>query len=209
MSQLSRFARVRRMGRLAVLVLAIAIASGARAWDDVEPPSGKRNVFGLHLLAFDAYALVLHNQSRVLFIDVRSPPEVELLGMPRMVDANVPYLVHASPNAWDDERSGLALARNPAFVRLVDRRLKAKGLARSDTVILICRSGTIGPHAAEELAKAGFARVYTVIDGFEGDQIEASTPSGKRALNGWKVSGLPWFIPTERRHYSFARQDGD
>jgi rhodanese-related sulfurtransferase len=48
--------------------------------------------------------------------------------------------------------------------------------------------------AVNALAKAGFKRVFNIIDGMEGDLVSdpASAHHGKRMKNGWKNSGLPW-----------------
>jgi rhodanese-related sulfurtransferase len=44
------------------------------------------------------------------------------------------------------------------------------------------------------LARAGYDKAYTVVDGFEGDrESDPSSPDyGKRTVNGWKNAGLPW-----------------
>ena len=44
------------------------------------------------------------------------------------------------------------------------------------------------------LTDAGFTTVYSVIDGFEGDM----SPQGRRTVNGWKNSGLPWTYKLEK-----------
>ena len=48
--------------------------------------------------------------------------------------------------------------------------------------------------AANVLAKAGFTKVYNVVDGMEGDSVSdtASVFQGQRLVNGWKNSGCPW-----------------
>ena len=47
--------------------------------------------------------------------------------------------------------------------------------------------------AVNALAKAGFTKVYNIIDGFEGDKVEdpESVYHGKRMRNGWK-NAAPW-----------------
>ncbi|OYW25921.1 MAG: rhodanese, partial [Methyloversatilis sp. 12-65-5] len=71
-------------------------------------------------------------------------------------------------------------------------RLTAKGLDKTADVVLICRSGDRTTRAVNALAAAGFTRVWTVIDGFEGDTAPAGADRGKRTVNGWKNAGLPW-----------------
>ena len=48
--------------------------------------------------------------------------------------------------------------------------------------------------AVNKLAKAGYANVYSITDGVEGDLISdpESVFLGKRMKNGWKNSGAPW-----------------
>jgi rhodanese-related sulfurtransferase len=109
-----------------------------------------------------------------------------------MVDANVPYMVEPDFPAWDDARSTLKLEANPDFIPEVRRRLIAKGLGQQSTVVLICRSGDRSAAASNLLAEAGFNTVYSVVDGFEGDMATDGPNAGRRAVNGWKNSGLPW-----------------
>ena len=59
-------------------------------------------------------------------------------------------------------------------------------------VLLICRSGDRSARAANLLSQLGYAAVYTVVDGFEGDAIASGDKQGQRLINGWKNAGLPW-----------------
>ena len=54
--------------------------------------------------------------------------------------------------------------------------------------------------AVNALAKAGFAKVYNIIDGFEGDMVEdpESVYHGMRMRNGWKNSA-PWTYRLEAK----------
>ena len=58
-----------------------------------------------------------------------------------------------------------------------------------DTIMVMCRSGGRSAIAANMLAKAGFTKVYNIIDGMEGDGNgdSDSVPQG-----GWKNTGCPW-----------------
>ena len=42
------------------------------------------------------------------------------------------------------------------------------------------------------LARYGYTRVYSVVDGYEGDVAKDGPKAGQRAVNGWRVEGLPW-----------------
>jgi rhodanese-related sulfurtransferase len=60
---------------------------------------------------------------------------------------------------------------------------------RGEPLLLLCRSGVRSHHAAEAAARAGFARVFNVLEGFEGD-LDGRRQRG--ALGGWRAAGLPW-----------------
>ena len=63
-----------------------------------------------------------------------------------------------------------------------------------DTILAMCRSGGRSAIAANMLAKAGFTKVYNIVDGMEGDSVTdpASVFQGQRLVNGWKNAGCPW-----------------
>lgn len=190
------------------VLIAVPIASGvcslAQAQMNPDAPPGKASAAGQPITAIDAYALVRQNWPRVLFVDVRTGAEAELLGAPRLSDANVPFMLPAHPPAWDETTGRLALERNARFVELVGHRLSQKRLTKSDAIVLICADGRRSANAADLLATEGFQKVYSVVDGFEGDQVEADTISGRRAVNGWKLSGLPWAYPKERTYFGLS-----
>lgn len=175
---------------LAILISTSAGPAGAQLAYEVAPT--KASQYARPLYAFDAYTLARLNWPRVLFLDVRTRPEVELLGTASLVDANVPVEVHTWPFAWDTLRRRLALERSPDFLAGVEHQRRRKGLTEADAVLLTCDNGERAAMAADVLGRAGYTQIYTVADGMEGDQHDAATPSGRRALNGWKLSGLPW-----------------
>jgi rhodanese-related sulfurtransferase len=118
----------------------------------------------------DAWTLASNGQ--VVLVDVRSNEERVFVG-------HVPGSVHVP---W---ASGTALTRNPRFVR----ELEAKVGGREGAVLLLCRSGNRSALAAEAAAKAGFALVFNVREGFEGEPDER----GQRGhRNGWRRHDLPW-----------------
>jgi len=182
-----------------------AVAAAARdAPDDLftRPESGvpaaKRTACGLYATAQDAYDMVMEAPDKVLFIDVRTRAELQFIGMPTMVDAHVPILIETSPPQWDEANSTFKLAPNPTFVAGVDIRLAQKGLARDDRVILICQGGIRAARAANALTQAGYTKVYTTIDGFEGDPVADGPHKGERLVNGWRNAGLPWTAKLDR-----------
>ncbi len=105
-------------------------------------------------------------------VDVRSPEELTFVG-------RVPGVRNV---AW---ASGTSLTRNPRFVK----ELESRAGGRSAVLLLLCRSGKRSAEAAAAATKAGFAQVFNVREGFEGD-LDASQQRG--ALGGWRHYGLPW-----------------
>ena len=173
--------------RRATMALGLLLVS-AVAVPAADVPASKKTTLGLYMTAVEASRAVAADRSKVLFIDVRTPGEVMFVGAPSEIDANVPFVDFALPPAWDEKNNRLLLVRNDAFVAKVAQRLKAKSLSLSDQVIVMCRSGDRSSKAVDELARAGFANAWSVIDGFEGD----ASADGRRNVNGWRNSGLPW-----------------
>lgn len=178
---------------LVVCILALLFSfSGinAFAFDANQVPAKKRTTLGLYLSAKEAYELA--QQQKVLFVDVRTRAEVNYLGMPALVDANIPYMILDVMYTWDNEKNEFGLEPNSGFTTAIGQRLQDKGMTKDDVVILICRSGDRSAKAADLLAKAGYTKVYSVVDGYEGDKAKDGVNVGKRTVNGWKNSGLPW-----------------
>ena len=118
----------------------------------------------------DAWALFSSGQA--LLVDVRSPEELKFVG--RVPGAlNVPWA------------TGTSLTRNPRFVR----ELESKVGDKQRRVLLLCRSGKRSVLAAEVAAKAGFTRMFNVLEGFEGE-LDAAGQRGH--ADGWRFHHLPW-----------------
>jgi rhodanese-related sulfurtransferase len=122
----------------------------------------------------------------VVIIDVRTPEEYIFVGHPEMA-RNIPLLFVRYQ--WDHEKDAPVVEPNPDFVSSVAAAFKP-----TDTLLLMCRSGSRSALAVNALAQAGFHHVYNIVDGMEGDKVddEESAYHGKRMRNGWKNSGLPW-----------------
>jgi len=177
------------MGWLFALLLA---STAAHALDAASVPTQKRTKAGHYLTSQEAAQLMDQNALKTLFLDIRTPSEVNFLGMPTAADANVPYMREPDFPVWDGTRGAFKLESNPDFITEVRRRLAAKHLGPSDPVVLICRSGDRSAAAANILTEAGFKTVYSVVDGYEGDLATDGPKAGQRAVNGWKNAGLPW-----------------
>lgn len=178
----------------AALLLALFATSGAYAIDQSKVPKKKQTTAGLYLTAVEAHAYMQKHGDKTLFIDVRDPTEINVIGMPANADANVPFKT-VNTKGWNPEKKQFSMKDNPDFVKDVEKRLAAKGLTKGDAVIVMCRSGPRSAKAANVLVKAGFTKVYNLVDGFEGDKIKEGPKMGQRTINGWKNAGLPWNPP--------------
>ncbi len=145
----------------------------------------KQTTVGLYVTAAQAYEMWKAAPDTVKVIDVRTPEEFAFVGHPEMA-WNVPFAFVSY------QRKGgtftYAPQMNPAFVAQV------KEIAQpTDTLLVTCRSGGRGAMAVNQLAAAGFAKVYNIVDGIEGDTVNdpESVFHGKRMKNGWKNSA-PW-----------------
>ena len=187
---------MRLVGAAIVLSLACGLAQ-ADSWDSV--PLKKTTILKLYMQPKHVLERMSGSEAgKTLFVDVRTPQEAMFVGMPQLADANVPYMVLPELPEWDGARNAFKLVQNSGFVGDVKSRLAAKGLGIDDVVILMCRSGDRSAGAANLLAKAGFTRVYSVVDGFEGDLGK----DGRRMLSGWKNEGLPWSFELAREKMS-------
>jgi len=153
-------------------VVMLAVFSNAVMAEDWSKLSKKKQTsLGLYMTAKQSYDYMMKNMDTALFLDVRTPSELNYLGVTSVMDANVPT-DFMDGSAWDDKKNRYKRAHNKNFVADVEKRLKDKGLTKNDTVILMCRSGKRSAKAVNVLAKAGFKKVYTVIDGYEGDKVK-------------------------------------
>ena len=194
----------RRSAALWLASLALASTASIAAVDPSAVPEPKRNKAGLYLEAREVPAFIeAHGGAdRVLFLDIRTRAEAMFVGMPTLVDALVPFVeLQEIMSDWDTQRGAYKLEPMQDFVAEVTRRLQAKQLTRADTVVLICRSGDRSGRAASRLTEEGFAKVYSVVDGFEGDL----SADGRRDVNGWRKAGLPWSYKLDKAKMYFAR----
>lgn len=185
-------------------LLAFATSGYAQPAKPGELPEVKRTLAGLYLDAKDVPTFIQQQGGikKVLFIDVRTRAEAMFVGMSNTVDALVPFVeMQELMTDWDLQRNAYKLEPVQAFVTEVGSRLQEKSLSKTDTVVLICRSGDRSSRAANRLLEAGYSRVFTVVDGFEGDM----SPDGRRSVNGWKNSGLPWGYKLEKSKMYFPR----
>lgn len=178
--------RAALMALVFVSVVAGLTVSFAQARD---VPREKQTRLGLLVTATEADALLAATpRERALFIDIRTRGEVEYVGHPVGIDGHVPYAELSEFGEWDDRTGRYKVELNSRFGAGVARLAERKRIGKSDVVVLICRSGDRSARAANLLADLGYTRVYSVLDGFEGDLSK----EGRRTINGWRNAGLPW-----------------
>ena len=119
-------------------------------------------------------ALEMTKTQGTYIVDVRSIAEYYLVGHP--LDAfNIPLTF------WNEKTQ--SFEPNENFVRDIQERFQ-----KNDVLIFICRSGGRSLKAAGDGLQAGFSKVHSVKEGFEGEKDE----NGYRTIGGWKNSSLPY-----------------
>jgi len=195
----------RRLGLQGLLAAALALGCGwPAAVDPATVPEPKRTKAALYMTASEVPGFIQAQggAGRVLFLDIRTRAEAVFVGMPTTVDALVPFVeLQELMTDWDAQRNSYKLEPLQDFLPEVRRRLAAKGLQPTDAVVLICRSGDRSGRAANRLAEEGFTRVWSVVDGFEGDLDK----DGRRSVNGWKNAGLPWSYKLDKGRMYFPK----
>lgn len=181
----------------------LSITASAYAISESELPGKKQTELKLYLTATEAYTMINNNSNKTLFVDVRTRAEVNFLGTPTLIDANIPYMTPDNWSEWDEKKGTFKLAPNSDFLSAIENRLQTKGLNKDDTIILMCRSGSRSSKAANLLKKAGYSNVYTVVDGYEGDKAKKGKHKGQRVVNGWRNSNLPWTYKLEQSKMYF------
>lgn len=186
------------LGLVMALFLTPALAGSYNPPDVSKLPASKQTKLGLYLSAPEAFKMKTDGGAKVVFIDVRTKGEFLFLGTPTVTDMNIPYMEIDEPTSWDQKNGRYTMAPNSDFVAAVDALMARQKLTKNDPVILMCRSGDRSSPAANLLQEAGFTKVYSIDDGFEGDLDK----DGRRDVNGWKNAGLPWaYKMTESQAY--------
>lgn len=170
-------------------------------------PESKRTKLALYLTPRQAFEMKTKDPKAVAFFDVRTRAEAMYVGMATTVDALVPFMEHQElMSDWDATRTLYLLEPFQDFVPEIGVRLSQLGLKSKDsTILLICRSGDRSSKAADRLMAAGYTRVYSVPDGFEGDIAKTGDRAGQRAVNGWKNDHLPWSYKLDKAKMYFQR----
>ncbi len=152
------------------------------------------------LTAEKTYQMKTAAPEQILFIDVRDPVEIQFVGFTDSVDLNIPFLL-VDRFQWSEQHNRFEMTRNPDFIKFIDQALKNKGLTREARIITMCRSGSArGEPSATFLRENGFPNAFFVIHGFQGNAVSEGKHTGRRLLNGWQNSDLPWSnrVPAEK-----------
>jgi rhodanese-related sulfurtransferase len=123
-------------------------------------------------------AFDLTQSGNTCIVDVRSRFEHEFVGRipgSRLIEWRI---YEARPEG------GIASRLNPEFMAQLQTHYKP-----DETLLLLCRSAVRSHQAAEAAHAAGYAHVYNILEGFEGDK-NASEQRGR--TGGWRHAGLPW-----------------
>ncbi len=121
---------------------------------------------------------LLKEDPKAVLVDVRTMPEWNFVGLPRL-DSLGKETLCISWQVFPD------MSMNDDFAAEVE----ARGVSKDQPVLLLCRSGVRSRSAAMALTAAGFGPCYNVAEGFEGDR-DGDLHRG--SVGGWKVAGLPW-----------------
>jgi rhodanese-related sulfurtransferase len=172
---------------LAVSLGLTAVMAYAGAVDPATVPKKKQTTLGLYLTPKEAHEMKEKLGNKALMVDVRTPAEIFYLGMANDADMNIPYML-IDFTSYDDKNKRYTMSPNSGFTLKMEDAVKKAGLDKNSTIILSCRSGDRSANAADLLHKAGYTKVYSIVEGFEGDMSK----DGRRSVNGWKNDGLPW-----------------
>ena len=153
-------------------------------------PEKKQTKLGLYLTASEAQEVLKDNNA--VFVDVRSRAEVAFLGLPKRANVHIPYMVMPMMASFNTKKNTYDLELNPDFPTDFKEYAAEHGISNDDPIVLICRSGSRSARAADLLADLGYTKVYSVVDGYEGDKAKSGVGSGQRVVNGWRNAGLEW-----------------
>lgn len=172
-------------------LLAASMSAHAAEVDPASVPEKKRTVLAKYLNAADVPGFIGQQNKQVLFIDVRTPQELQLVGFAQGIDANIP-IVNFRYDRWNEKSGDFDNELNPDFVNQLENLAFERKLDNNVAIVVMCRSGDRSTKAVTLLSEAGYKNVYSVVDGFEGDVANNGSSKGKRTINGWKNAGLPW-----------------
>jgi len=157
------------------------------------------------ILSIEAYDM-LNTVPDTYLIDIRTRAEYQFVGHPKRAYL-FPYMFLSNQFGKDQEGNYLYILgpKNKNFIQEISKVFK-----KTDNLLIIGRDGTRSAMAVKDLRKAGFKKVFHVIDGFEGPEFPSFTDAnrhrfyrqlakrnniyglGHRRYYGWQWWGLPW-----------------
>lgn len=154
-------------------------------------PESNKTVLGLYATPLEAFAMWKAAPRGVHVLDVRTFEEY-FFGGHFSAAKNVPLVFpkfDPEGASMPGRPPGCSGEANPDFVAAVKEAYALDGV-----ILVMCSTGGRAAMAVNLLAKAGFTKVYNIINGFEGDRVNdpESVYHGKHMRNGWKNHGLPW-----------------
>lgn len=178
---------------LTVCLMLISVPATALTLTQDQVPEAKRSSLQQYLSPQEAFDWKTKPSEPTFLIDIRTPPELHLVGFAPIMDTNIPYITY-DYGEWDDKVTDYKRVPNSAFAQKIEAFLTSQGQSGNKRVrlIFLCRSGDRSARAATLLAQAGYTNIWSVLDGFEGDKAKEGDAKGKRVVNGWKNAGLPW-----------------
>ena len=172
------------------LIILLAGSVGFCPAETPEPyQKAKQTILKKYATAQQAYDQWRKLPESIHLIDCRTPEEYLYVGHAPMA-INIPSQL----GVWDVVQGRLVLKNNPDFEKIIQKRFKP-----TDTLMIMCRSGSRSAPSVNRLAAIGFSNVYSIIDGFEGDKVKDKHSAflGKRLRNGWKNALAPWTYDLE------------
>ena len=168
------------------LAIIVGLLFCVQAYAGYEYKSNKEHLGG-NLNPSEAYEMVQKDPDHTFLVDCRTRAEYQYVGHPEGA-YNVPLRFLTT----EVGKKGYAEATNPDFGKDLLDRFNPK----TDTLIILCRSGNRSCTACNEAVKAGWPedKVFNLMGGFEGgkNKNRDSIHYGKRWAGGWKLEGLPW-----------------
>lgn len=180
----------------ACAVLLFTSSTALAASKDKAVPKNKATSLGLYMTAKQAF-YANDEEPNTLLIDIRGREELAFVGVAEDIDANVP-MFEIDYDKWNGKKSTFGQRYNKQFLDNLEVAIKTAGATYEPydlKIVLMCRSGKRSAKAVDMLAKRGYTNVYSVVDGFEGDQDKQT---GQRTVNGWKNTKLPWSYKIDR-----------
>jgi rhodanese-related sulfurtransferase len=141
-----------------------------------------------------AYKMAQKDPDHTFIVDSRTRAEYQYVG-----HINNSYNIPLRFLTTKVGKKGYTEVNNSNFGKDLLNRFNPK----TDTLIILCRSGNRSCTACNESIKIGFDenKVFNMMGGFEGgkNKNKASIFNGKRWAGGWKLEGLPWTYKMDKK----------